>query len=53
MTVLILGLLLFLGLHSVRIVADGWRSAQLARLGEKRWKGLYSLVAFTGLGLII
>ncbi len=27
MTVLILGLLLFLGLHSVRIVADGWRSA--------------------------
>ncbi|MGK5057587.1 NnrU family protein [Janthinobacterium sp. LB2P49] len=53
MIVLILGLLLFLGLHSVRIVADGWRSAQLARLGEKRWKGLYSLVAFAGLGLII
>ncbi|WP_215403133.1 NnrU family protein [Janthinobacterium sp. JC611] len=53
MTVLILGLLLFLGLHSVRIVADDWRSAQLARLGEKRWKGLYSLVAFAGLGLII
>ena len=53
MTVLILGLLLFLGLQSVRIVADGWRSAQLARLGEKRWKGLYSLVAFAGLGLII
>ncbi|MEG1323282.1 MAG: NnrU family protein [Janthinobacterium sp.] len=53
MTVLILGLLLFLGLHSVRIVADDWRSAQLARLGDKRWKGLYSLVAFVGLGLII
>lgn len=53
MSVLILGLLLFLGLHSVRIVADGWRNAQLARLGEKRWKGLYSLVAFAGLGLII
>ncbi len=53
MTVLILGLLLFLGVHSVRIVADGWRSAQLARLGEKRWKGLYSLAAFAGLGLII
>jgi uncharacterized membrane protein len=53
MTVLILGLLLFLGVHSVRIVADGWRSVQLAHLGEKRWKGLYSLVAFAGLGLII
>ena len=53
MTVLILGLLLFLGVHSVRIVADGWRNAQLARLGEKRWKGWYSLVALAGLGLII
>ena len=53
MTVLILGLLLFLGVHSVRIVADGWRSVQLAHLGEKRWKGLYSLVAFAGLGLTI
>lgn len=53
MTVLILGLLLFLGVHSVRIAADGWRSTQLARLGERRWKGLYSLLALLGLGLII
>lgn len=53
MTVLILGLLLFLGLHSVRIVADGWRGAQLARFGEQRWKGIYSLLALLGLGLII
>ncbi|APA66727.1 NnrU family protein [Janthinobacterium sp. 1_2014MBL_MicDiv] len=53
MTVLILGLLLFLGLHSVRIVADGWRGAQLARLGERRWKGVYSLLALLGLGLIV
>ena len=53
MTVLILGLLLFLGVHSVRIVADGWRSVLLARLGEQRWKGLYSLISLLGLGLII
>ena len=53
MTVLILGLLLFLGAHSVRIVADGWRGVQLARLGEQRWKGLYSLISLLGLGLII
>ncbi len=53
MTLLILGLLLFLGLHSLRIVADGWRNAQLARLGEPRWKGIYSLLALLGLGLII
>ena len=30
MTWLILGLVLFLGVHSVRIVADGWRTATLA-----------------------
>ena len=53
MTYLILGLLLFLGIHSVRIFADPWRSAQIARIGEMRWKGVYSLLSAVGLGLII
>ena len=48
MTLLILGLLVFLGVHSLRIFADGWRSRQLARLGEMRWKGLYALVSLLG-----
>ena len=37
----------------MRIFADGWRSRQLARLGDKRWKGLYSLVSLAGLVLIV
>lgn len=53
MTPLLLGLILFLGTHSIRIVADGWRAAQLARLGEQRWKGLYSLASAVGLGLLV
>ncbi|RDK02889.1 NnrU family protein [Paraburkholderia lacunae] len=53
MTILILGLLIFLGVHSVRIVADDWRSAQIARIGEKRWKGIYSIASGIGLVLII
>jgi uncharacterized membrane protein len=53
MTTLILGLLLFLGVHSVRIFADPWRSAQIAKIGEMRWKGVYSLLSVVGLGLII
>ena len=53
MIVLLLGLLLFLGAHSVRIVADGWRTQQIARLGEMRWKGLYALLSALGLGLIV
>lgn len=53
MTILILGLLVFLGVHSTRIVADGWRTAQLKRLGEGAWKGIYSLFSLAGFGLII
>jgi len=53
MTLLILGLLIFLGVHSVRIFADDWRSAQRKRLGENAWKGLYSLVSIAGFALIV
>ena len=53
MTVLILGLVLFLGAHSVRIFADGWRARTLAGLGDKGWKAAYSVVSLVGFGLII
>lgn len=53
MIVLVLGLLLFLGPHSVRLVADDWRSARIASMGIGRWKGLYSLVSIVGFVLII
>ncbi|MFN4121047.1 NnrU family protein [Acidovorax sp.] len=53
MLFLVLGLALFLGVHSVRIVAEGWRAQMLARLGEGGWKGLYSLVSAVGLALIV
>ncbi|HMW24304.1 MAG TPA: NnrU family protein [Burkholderiaceae bacterium] len=53
MATLVLGLLLFLGVHALRIVAPRWREAQRARRGEQRWKGLISLVSAVGLGLIV
>ena len=53
MTVLVLGLLLFLGAHSVRIVAEPWRQRTIARIGEGAWKGVYSVVSVVGLGLIV
>lgn len=53
MLVLILGLVIFLGLHSVRIVADGWRAQTITRIGAQPWKGLYSLVSIVGFGLIV
>ena len=53
MTLLILGLILLLGVHSLRIVADDWRTATRARLGAGLWRGLYSLLALAGLVLVI
>ena len=53
MTVLLLGLVLFLGVHSVRIFADDWRSATIRRIGAQPWKGLYSLASVAGFVLIV
>jgi len=53
MAVLILGLVLFLGVHSTRIFADGWRSGMVARMGPLPWKGLYSLASIVGFIVII
>jgi len=53
MTLLIIGLAMFFAAHSVRIVAEPWRTRLRARLGEGPWKGLSSLVSLTGLVLMI
>ncbi len=50
---LILGLLIFLGVHSVRIVANDWRSRFIAQRGDGAWKGLYTVVSLLGFGLIV
>lgn len=53
MTWLILGLVMFLGMHSVRVVADGARSRFIAQRGAGAWKGLYTVVSLLGLALIV
>ena len=53
MIVMVLGLVLFLGAHSVRVFADDWRAAQIAARGETVWKGVYSLLSLAGLVLIV
>ena len=53
MSALILGLLMFLGMHSTRILADGWRSQVIAQRGPGAWKALYSVVSLVGFGLIV
>lgn len=53
MTILILGLILFLGVHSVRIFADGWRTRTIARVGANLWKGGYTVISLAGFALIV
>jgi uncharacterized membrane protein len=53
MNYLILGLVLFLGVHSVRIYADAWRTQTIARMGENAYKGAYSVLSLIGFGLIV
>ncbi|HET7795908.1 MAG TPA: NnrU family protein, partial [Rhizobacter sp.] len=52
MTLLILGLVLFLGVHSVSIVAPAWRDAMAARAGLA-WRAGYALIAIAGFVLIV
>lgn len=53
MSLMILGLILFLGAHSVRIFAPDWRAGMLARIGAGPWKGLYSVISIAGFILIM
>lgn len=52
MTLLILGIVVFFGVHSVRVFADDWRTQQIAARGERAWKGLYSLASAVGIVLL-
>lgn len=53
MALLILGLVLFLGVHSTRIFADGWRTSMVARLGPLQWKALCAVISIVGFVLIV
>jgi len=53
MLTLIAGLLLFLGVHSLRIFAEPWRQHMRERLGAGAWKGLYALLSLAGFGLLL
>jgi uncharacterized membrane protein len=53
MTLLVTGLILFLGLHCSRVFFEGPRAGFIAQRGEKTWKGLYSILSIIGFVLII
>ncbi len=53
MTFLVAGIALFVGVHSVRLVAPEFRKQFIATHGAKTWKLIFTADSLLGLGLII
>src|SRR4051812_15639090 len=53
MALLILGLVMFLGIHSIRIFADGLRTQLVGRMGLLPYKGLYTLLSIVGFVFLV
>jgi uncharacterized membrane protein len=53
MAILVLGIIIFLGMHLVRVVAPGFRAGIIESRGKGTWMGLYTIVSLVGLCLII
>ncbi|MEK1927603.1 MAG: NnrU family protein [Rhizobium giardinii] len=53
MTLLLLGIVIFLGMHLVRVVAPGLRASVIERQGKGAWMGIYTAISLVGLLLII
>jgi uncharacterized membrane protein len=53
MSTLILGLVLFLGIHSARVFAEGARLRFIEQRGPMAWKGLYTVVSLVGFVLMV
>jgi uncharacterized membrane protein len=49
----ILGLAVFFGVHSISMLALGWRNRMVDRLGTRSWQAIYSVVALAGAYLIV
>jgi uncharacterized membrane protein len=53
MLFLLLGLFVFLGIHSVRIFAPALRERMISRFGENAWKASYSVISIAGFVLMV
>lgn len=53
MLILLLGLVIFLTNHSIRLAAPLWRARFIDQYGANTWKLLYSLFSVVGLVLIV
>ncbi|NOZ32103.1 MAG: hypothetical protein GXP01_03295 [Alphaproteobacteria bacterium] len=50
---LVLGIIVFFGVHTVRMVAPRFRENMISRLGDMGWKGLYAAISLAGFVVMI
>ena len=53
MTLMLIGLVMFIGVHSLRIIAPAWRDARVAAWGITPWKGVYGLLSIVGFAAMV
>ena len=53
MALFLIGLVIFLASHSCRIFAESWRNHMIDRLGEVKWKGLYTIASLIGFIIMV
>ncbi|MBO3761164.1 NnrU family protein [Ciceribacter sp. L1K22] len=53
MAILILGIILFIGTHSIRVVAPGLRTSMIEKLGPQGWRGVYSLLSILSIVVLV
>jgi uncharacterized membrane protein len=53
MALFLIGLIIFLGSHSCRIFAESWRNQMIDRIGEVKWKGLYTITSLIGFVIMV
>ena len=53
MLLLIAGLIIFLGVHSINLLAPQWREQKIQQLGALPWKGIYAFLSLLGFALLV
>jgi len=53
MAYLILGLILFIGIHFTRILVPQIRESAIVKIGEGPWKGVYTVISILGIYLMV
>src|SRR5690554_4470886 len=53
MLLLIIGLIVFLGIHAINLINPGLRQQMIDKRGRGTWRVVYSIIALVGLVLII